>query len=84
MRGITLTVPDQPGRALPSKSTVVNTTTAHNGSLVRYQNGSDDRVAAKNSQSVLVIMSDCFKAAKMAIRMLIAPDTPIAHTPNYP
>ena len=45
----------------PTTSTVVNITTAHNGSEVKYQNGKAVIADIKNNQSVrVIVLSDFF------------------------
>lgn len=69
----------------PSRSTAVRTTTAHNGSEVKYQNGNDASADKKNSQSVLVMeLSERLINANAAMNTVIAPDTPIGHAPMPP
>jgi len=71
--------------ANPNTSTVVNITTAHNGSEVTYHKGKEVIANIKNNQSVLVIvLSEFFIYANKATYMLITPETPIAQAPTPP
>ncbi len=71
--------------ANPNTSTVVNITTAHNGSELRYHKGKDIIANIKKIQSILVmVLSDFFIYANKATYMVITPETPIAHAPTPP
>src|SRR5690606_12474431 len=69
----------------PRRSTVVRIITAQVGSEVRYQNGRDSSAEAKNNQSAgVMLVSVFFARAMMAIKLAMAPDTPMGQAPIPP